>query len=81
MKMKEITNEINEQIKELKAIMMKAMCMEDVFMDMDPQAISCIQTSLKLIDSCCELMTEYANILESQDKKLDRVLEKLEEKV
>ena len=49
-------------------------------MNMDPNTCRALQKSLKLISESCDLMKEYATILESQDKKLDMILEKLEER-
>lgn len=81
MDVKNTTYEIIEEINELKAIVMKEISKEDVFKDMNPEGIIALQKSLQLIDTSCRLMKEYAEILESQDKKLDMILEKLEEKV
>ena len=80
MGIKEITNEIIKDIEDVKAILIEQISSEDVVMSMDPNAYRALQKSLKLINESCDLMNEYATILESQDKKLDMILEKLEER-
>lgn len=80
MGIKEITNEIIKDIEDVKAILIEQICSEDIFMNMDPNTCRALQKSLKLINESCDLMKEYATILESQDKKLDMILEKLEER-
>ena len=80
MGMKEITNGIIKDIEDIKGILMEQVYKEDIFMDMEPNGIRALQKSLKLIDESCELMREYVDVLESQDRKLDLILEKLEKK-
>ena len=80
MGIKEITNEIIKDIEDVKAILIEQISSEDVFMNMDPDGYRALQKSFKLINESCDLMKEYATILESQDKKLDMILEKLEER-
>ena len=80
MGIKEITNEIIKDIEDTKAFLIELICSEDIFMNMDTNAYRALQKSLKLINESCDLMKEYATILESQDKKLDMILERLEER-
>lgn len=78
MEMKRITNEIIAEIEEIKEIFLKAMAKGDMFTDMEPEGFIAFQKCLKLIDKSSELMKEYVEVLESQDNKLDKILEKLE---
>ena len=66
------------EIEGIKEIFLKEMAKGDTFTDMEPEGIIAIQKCLKLIDKSSELMKEYVEVLESQDNKLDRILEKLE---
>lgn len=79
MSMKTITNEIIEDIDEVKKMFVGLMCEESVLMDMDEKTLKAVQISLKMIDDASDLMREYANVLEEQDRKLDMILEKLDE--
>ena len=79
MSIKTITNEIIEDIDEVKKMFVGLMCEESVLMDMDEKTLKAVQISLKMIDDASDLMREYANVLEEQDRKLDMILEKLDE--
>ena len=80
MSMKEITNEVIDKFNELKKLIVKQMCDEDMFMNMDPEALKALQLSLGSIDDATRLMEEYVNILDEQNKKLDMILAKLDKK-
>ncbi len=80
MEMKEITEGIIRDIDELKEILMKEIDV-DMLLGMDVTNFKTIQICLKLIDESGELMRAYANTLESQNKKLDMLLERTEERV
>lgn len=69
------TDKCTKEIKELKKICMKAATDESVFMDMDPLALSMLQTCFRLIDASVELMEEQADMIETMDRKLDKLLE------
>lgn len=80
MSMMKITNEVIDEVKELKAILLKQICNEEVLLGTEPEQIVALQKSLKLMDDCCELMSEYVKLLESQDRKLDLLLERTEKR-
>ena len=80
MSMKEITNEVIDKFNELKKLIVKQMCYADIVMNMDPEALKALQLGLGSIDDANRLMEEYANILDEQNKKLDMILAKLDEK-
>lgn len=80
MSMKEITNEVIDKFNELKKIAVGMMCDEDMFMSMDSNSLKAMQLSLGLIDDAIDLMEEYANTLDEQNKKLNMILEKLDKK-
>ena len=79
--MKQITNEIVEEIQEIKTMALKMMAEEEVFKYMEPEAFVLMQRSYNLLDSASKLMIEYADILDSQNKKLDILLERTEKGV
>lgn len=78
--MTKITNEIINEVKEVKAILLRQVCNEEVLLSTEPDQIVALQKSLKLLDDSCELMSEYVKLLESQDRKLDLLLERTEKR-
>ncbi len=80
MSMYTITDEVTENVKELKKMLFGLMGDESTIMSMDSKAIKTIQLCTKLVDNSCNLMNEYANILHDQNMKLGMILEKLEKK-
>ena len=80
MSMKTITKEVIDKFGELKKMAVGMMCDEDMFMSMDEKSLKAMQLSLGLIDDAIDLMEEYANTLDEQNKKLNMILEKLDKK-
>lgn len=77
MGMKAITKEVIGKLGELKKMAVGMMCDEDTLMSMDEKSLKAMQLSLGMIDDASELMEEYVNVLDEQNKKLDMILEKL----
>ena len=80
MSMKTITKEVIDKFGELKKMVVGMMCDEDVLMSMDEKSLKTMQLSLGLIDDAADLMEEYVNTLDEQNKKLNMILEKLDKK-
>lgn len=80
MSMKTITKEVIDKLGELKKMAVGMMCDEDAFMCMDSNSLKAMQLALGAIDDASDLMEEYANTLDEQNKKLDMILEKLDKK-
>ena len=80
MSMKTITNEVIGKIGEFKKLVVKQMCDEDMFMSMDPDSLKTLQLCLETIDDASDLMKEYVEVLDEQNKKLDMILAKLDKK-
>lgn len=80
MSMKAITKEVIDKFGELKKMVVGMMCDEDVLMSMDDKSLKTMQLSLGLIDDAADLMEEYVNTLDEQNKKLNMILEKLDKK-
>lgn len=77
MEMRAITNEVIEEIEELKKLMFSMVDAESAIKDMDRTTLKAMQLCLRLIDDSCDLMKEYVDVLDEQNKKLDMILEKL----
>lgn len=80
MSMKTITKEVIDKFGELKKMTVSMMCDEGMFMSMDSNSLKAMQLALGAIDDASDLMEEYANTLDEQNKKLDMILEKLDKK-
>ena len=80
MSMKEITNEVIDKFNELKKLVVKQMCDADMIKSMNSDSLKALQLCLESIDDASDLMEEYANTLDEQNKKLDMILEKLDKK-
>lgn len=80
MSMKIITREIIDKIGEIKKLVVKQMCDEDMIKSMDSDSLKALQLCLEFIDDANNLMEEYANTLDEQNKKLDMILAKLDKK-
>ena len=78
--MKTITKEVIDKFGELKKMIVSMMCDEDMFMSMDSNSLKAMQLALGAIDDASDLMKEYANTLDEQNKKLDMILAKLDKK-
>ncbi len=80
MSMKTITKEVIDKIGEFKKLIVKQMSDEDMIKSMDSDSLKALQLCLESIDDASDLMEEYANTLDEQNKKLDMILEKLDKK-
>lgn len=80
MSMKTITKEVIGRLGELKKMAVSMMCDENTIKNMDSNSLKAMQLALWAIDDASELMEEYANTLDEQNKKLDMILAKLDKK-
>lgn len=80
MEMKAITNEVIEEIEELKKLMFSMVDVESAIKDLDRTTLKAMQLCMRLIDDSCDLMKEYVDVLDEQNEKLDMILEKLDKK-
>lgn len=75
--LKERTDEIIKDLKNLEDLMVKSVVDADMIKCMDAKSMEVIKTTFKLMDQSCELMAEYATMMDDQNKKIDQILEKL----
>ena len=75
--LKERTDEIIKDLKNLEDLMVKSVVDADMIKCMDAKSMEAIKTTFKLMDQSCELMAEYATMMDDQNKKIDQILEKL----
>ena len=68
------TNQLIEEAKEVKDLCLKQIGSDIVYMDND--VIALYQKSFKLLDTSMDVLREEAEIIESINKKLDKLLEK-----
>lgn len=75
--MLETTKKIVGEIEELKELAMSELCKcsMSAIADMGASEFKALQLSLKLFDDCTDLMVKQAEMIENQDKKLDKLLE------
>lgn len=72
------TTKVIKKIEKLKELMFRSMGTEDVIMDMDPETLKVVRLCMGMVDDCCDLMMEYNQMMEEQNRKLDMILEKLD---
>lgn len=75
--LKERTDEIVKDLKNLEDLMIKSMVDADMIKCMDATSMEAIKITFNLMDRYCDLAEEYANVINNQDRKLDQILEKL----
>lgn len=68
------SNQLIEEVKEVKDLYLKQIGSGIVYMDDD--TIALYQKSFKLLDTSMEVLIEEAEIIESINKKLDKLLKK-----
>ena len=68
------SNQLIEEVKEVKDLCLKQIGSGIVYMDDD--TIALYQKSFKLLDTSMEVLREEAEIIESINKKLDKLLKK-----
>lgn len=75
--LKERTDEIVKDLKNLEDLMIKSMFDADMIRCMDAKSMEVIKITFNLMDRYCDLAEEYANVIDNRDRKLDQILEKL----
>lgn len=68
------TNQLIEEVKEVKDLCLKQIGSDIVYMDND--VIALYQKSFNLLDTSMEVLREEAEIIEIINKKLDKLFEK-----
>lgn len=76
--MKEITKKFVEEANELKAICMKAMADESMLMSMDPESLTALQKTMKLLNTSLDYTLEHAEMMDQMNDKLDKLLAHME---
>ena len=72
--MLETTKEFIEETNEIMDVMKKMMYEEDVLEDMDENTLKIYQISMKMVETSKKLLVEQAEIMESMNEKLDKLL-------
>lgn len=72
--MLETTKEFIEETNEIMDVMKKMMYEEDVLEDMDENTLKIYQISMKMVETSNKLLVEQAEIMESMNEKLDKLL-------
>lgn len=73
------TKKFVDAINEMKALAINSMFDEDMVKNMNEKDLEAMQLTLKIVDTTSELLIKEAEMMEEISKKLDNVLEKLEE--
>lgn len=73
--LKERTMEMIRNLKNLEDLMVKTTVDADMIKYMDANSIELFKTSFKIMDDCCDLMKDYAAMMDNQNKKIDRILD------
>lgn len=77
--MLETTKKLVDAVNELKKLAIAETFDEDMIKNMTDKDLAAMQSTLKLFDAASELLIKEAEIMESMNRKLNIVLEKLEE--
>lgn len=72
--MLETTKEFIEETNEIMDVMKKMMYEEDVLEYMDENTLKIYQISMKMVETSKKLLVEQAEIMESMNEKLDKLL-------
>ena len=78
--MLETTKKLYDEMDELMELCMKKSDVSNMFLHMDAEEFELMQRCLKMYKSAKELAIKQAEIIENQDKKLDKILKLLEKK-
>lgn len=73
--LKEHTMEMIRNLKNLEDLMAKFTVDADTFKYMDANSMELFKTSFKIMDDCCNLMEDYAAMIDNQNKKIDQILD------
>lgn len=76
MKLAEKSNEVFEEINEVKKLYIRELIDEDELKSMDYQEFELVQKMLKIIDLAMDLVHEEMKAIDEIDSKLDKLLEK-----
>ena len=76
MKLAEKSNEVFEEINEVKKLYIREFIDEDELKSMDHQEFELVQKMLKIIDLSMDLVHEEMKAIDEIDSKLDKLLEK-----
>ena len=76
MKLAEKSNEVFEEINEVKKLYIREFIDEDELKNMDHQEFELVQKMLKIIDLSMDLVHEEMKAIDEIDSKLDKLLEK-----
>ena len=76
MKLAEKSNEVFEEINEVKKLYIRELIDEDELKNMDHQEFELVQKMLKIIDLSMDLVHEEMKAIDEIDSKLDKLLEK-----
>lgn len=80
MNMKEHTNAVIMNIRELGSYMRNVAQLKYACNSASFDELERVKNSVELLDEACKLMEEYSRVLDEQSRKLDMILEKLEDK-
>lgn len=72
--MLETTKEFIEETNEIMDVMKKMMYEKDVLEDVDENTLKIYQISMKMVETSNKLLVEQAEIMESMNEKLDKLL-------
>lgn len=75
--MKENYNDLKMDVNDLKEMMLKLL-IDDGIDSIDTDAFAALQICFKLVKHSEALMESYIEVMEEQDKKLDKILKALE---
>lgn len=73
--LKERTMEMIRNLKNLEDLMIKSTVDADMIKYMDANSMELFKTSFKIMDDCCDLMEDYATMMDNQNKKIDQILD------
>lgn len=73
--LKERTMEMIRNLKNLEDLMVKTTVDADMIKYMDANSMELFKTSFKIMDDCCDLMKDYATMMDNQNKKIDQILD------
>ena len=76
--MLEMTKKLYEELDELMKVCISKTFTTDMFANMEDDEIKLMQSCFKMYDTAKELAFKQAEIIDEQNKKLDKILSKLE---
>lgn len=73
--LKERTMEMIRNLKNLEDLMIKSTVDANMIKYMDANSMELFKSSFKIMDDCCDLMEDYATMMDNQNKKIDQILD------